>query len=1341
MKAVAELDAVLQLNREIAMNGNGSKNENSLREHEAWVHAIPQALPIERFGTATVSFTMQSVKVRLGRSFSDALNRWAQSTSVEPVTYLLAIWQILIWNLLHRSIHVTGVVLDQVPDASITDAMASPFPLMCNPEPGLSMEKFVIAVQRAIDNQVQRSRSRSTIQAVFTVLFEARRRPGDKQSDAALKPGDRQNSFLLRCRCDSPASGADITIDYDASRIDKQDAVLLARQFKNLSSEALADPNTPVARLTVIDPSRGAPAAPVHLLGSVSVPVLFVEQAKRIPGLQAVVAADGRFTYGELLVKANAVAAYLRQSNVGPDSIVAIVAECSVHTIAAIFGVMLAGGAYAPLDPEAPVAYRAKQIVAGGIQMVLATNTPEANSIPKGVQVVLIDEILSTQRERLSLESHPIEPRSLAYVIHTSGSTGTPKAVGVPHAALASYTAAVGNGLGLKQHSQSSFALACSLAVDLGHTCLFPALTTGGCLHLLGKTLALDAAAFAEYMITNQIDVLKIVPSHLRALLTHGREVLPRRWLILGGEPFSVDLYNRIKEVGGAACGVVNHYGPTETTVGCLMNHVRAHEQILLPPILSIGKPLPGYRSYVLDEAMRPVGINMPGELFIGGTGVARGYLNQPSETAARFVPDPFSSEPGQRLYRTGDLARERRDGRIQVLGRIDDQVKIRGHRVEPAEVEAVIAQHPAVGAAAVLAQVDYNGVPCLIAYLTPRSGVASDTKEVEAAFAAQLPPALLPSLFVWRDRLPLKPNGKVDKQQLQLSTPAPRSATPANTKAPQTRLEKTIADVWKEVLGGAHVGNEANFFELGGDSIGAIRVTALLRQAGVQITPIQLFQHPTPEGLAKVAVPLPNAVPAVNLAVPPTKAPDRYPLTPVQEGLLFHCLSSPGQRLYVSEAGWNFAADFDPESFIKAWQAIVDRHSAFRTAYHWQDREHPIQTVEPELRVQVERLDWSRYGAQEIEERLARYCADIHRTGIDLSIAPLMKLTLLELPGGRYRFVFIYHHLLMDGWSEGILFDELEVLYDDFRHGRESALPRPAPYHEFVEWLQTKDFARTDQFWREYLRGLKKATAIPGDNNLTSISQTPSWGAVDAIMDRGSSDLLRQFTIQNQITLNTLVQAAWGLVLGEYSGEADVMFGAAVAVRPPEVPRLAKTIGLFLNLNPVRIRLAADATVSSWLRELQKMQAMVREYSDIPLLQVQSCSEIPHGKPLFETTVGFQNLSLAPTSYVEGRPPLLPIESVSFRGGWTNYGLSIDVEPRDEIVLTASFDERRVSAKSARQVLESFQSALSMIPAHQINSVSALRQALARWRREQVAHRIRASLQTHRKQLGRVRP
>jgi len=316
--------------------------------------------------------------------------------------------------------------------------------------------------------------------------------------------------------------------------------------------------------------------------------------------------------------------------------------------------------------------------------------------------------------------------------------------------------------LGLKQHSQSSFALACSLAVDLGHTCLFPALTTGGCLHLLGKTLALDAAAFAEYMITNQIDVLKIVPSHLRALLTHGREVLPRRWLILGGEPFSVDLYNRIKEVGGAACGVVNHYGPTETTVGCLMNHVRAHEQILLPPILSIGKPLPGYRSYVLDEAMRPVGINMPGELFIGGTGVARGYLNQPSETAARFVPDPFSSEPGQRLYRTGDLARERRDGRIQVLGRIDDQVKIRGHRVEPAEVEAVIAQHPAVGAAAVLAQVDYNGVPCLIAYLTPRSGVASDTKEVEAAFAAQLPPALLPSLFVWRDRLPLNQMAKL---------------------------------------------------------------------------------------------------------------------------------------------------------------------------------------------------------------------------------------------------------------------------------------------------------------------------------------------------------------------------------------------------------------------------------------------------------------------------------------------------------------------------------------------------------------------------------------------------
>ena len=399
------------------------------------------------------------------------------------------------------------------------------------------------------------------------------------------------------------------------------------------------------------------------------------------------------------------------------------------------------------------------------------------------------------------------------------------------------------------------------------------------------------------------------------------------------------------------------------------------------------------------------------------------------------------------------------------------------------------------------------------------------------------------------------------------------------------------------------------------------------------------------------------------------------------------------------------------------------------------------MQVVRRDLVLNFDRQDWSACTPEEIEERLERYCAGIHRDGIDPGIAPLMRMGLIALPGGRYHFVFIYSHLLMDGWSEGILFDELESFYDGLRRGVPGNLPAPAPYHEFVQWLQGKDMKRGDSFWREYLRGFRNPTAVPGESGMAADPvQTTAWEAVQTVVGREASDALRQMCRHSQITLNTITQAAWALVLSEYSGETDTVFGSAVAVRPPELPGIERTIGLLLNMTPVRISLESQAGVESWLRDLHNEQAQVRQYSDIPLLHVQSCSEIPRGTPLFETTVGFQNLSLASSSYRQGRPLRLPIEDVAFSGGWTNYAFCIDVEPHEELLLTASFDKRRFSAGGARQVLEVFAACLPMIAAHANLTVEILRGSLAAWRRDQVARKMQSSLSAHRRQFARSR-
>lgn len=470
---------------------------------------------------------------------------------------------------------------------------------------------------------------------------------------------------------------------------------------------------------------------------------------------------------------------------------------------------------------------------------------------------------------------------------------------------------------------------------------------------------------------------------------------------------------------------------------------------------------------------------------------------------------------------------------------------------------------------------------------------------------------------------------------------------------------------------------------------------------------------------------------------------PELYALSPLQQGMLFHSLSSPAERLYVSELICTFRADFDPDAFARAWQRVVDRHSIFRTAFRWGDVAEPQQVTYPSLPLDIARLDWSGLGPVEQEQRLQRYCADLYRAGIDLSVPPLMRLALIRLSAGRHQFVWIYHHLLMDAWSEMILNDELFTCYEALRCGLTWDRPPATPYRAYVAWLERQDRARAESFWRAYLRGFTSPTPVPGASGPepAEAETAATWDMSQLSLSAAEAEPLRAEARRMRLTLNTVVQAAWAQVLAVYSGEADVIFGVTVSGRPIDLPGAEHMIGPFINTIPARVRLPPEASVRSWLTELQREQAAAREYGYAPLVQIQAWAELPRGTGLFDSFIGFQNATLARVGAGRNaRAARLPIESSSFRGGWTNYTLSLDVEPAEEILLTLSYKKDRVTAPAAQLLLACTKSALLLLAGDTDTTLARLQAQLASARREHAARQQRSFAEARRSQVSQLR-
>jgi amino acid adenylation domain-containing protein len=645
-------------------------------------------------------------------------------------------------------------------------------------------------------------------------------------------------------------------LHYDPEQFDAAEVELLAARYETLLRAAARRPEAHIDELDILGEgerrlllsewNRPRPAAHPEAC----IHQLFEGQARLTPESVALVFEDMQLTYRQLDERANQFARYLLRGGVGPESVVAFCLERSAEVVVTMLGILKAGGAYLPLDPVMPKARLDFMLEDAGARLLITQESLLGGFARTAARVVCLE------REEAAVAQESAEPApgrataaNAAYALFTSGSTGKPKAVVIEHRQLVNYTHGVMERLRLP--AGVSFAMISTFAADLGNTAIYPTLCSGGSLHVISQERTANAGSLANYFRRHRIDCLKIVPSHLAALMTYSQpeQVLPRQRLVLGGESSSRELIDRVRALA-PDCDVINHYGPTETTVGVLTHRVEdeaadAGRRGAAP--VPLGRPIDGVRAYVLDSRLSPQPVGLAGELYIGGAAVGRGYLRRPALTAERFVPDPHSGQPGARLYRTGDSARVLAGGEVEFLGRGDGQVKVRGHRVELREVEQAVRDAAGVREALVLAREDEPGDKRLVAYLAGGGDERPSAGRIRSALKERLPDYMVPAAFVFLDALPLSPNGKLDRRALP--APGRDAGAEADTPfvAPRTAVEEVLAGIWRRVLGLDRVGVNDNFFDLGGHSLSAAKVVTRVRESfQTPLTLRHVLENPT---------------------------------------------------------------------------------------------------------------------------------------------------------------------------------------------------------------------------------------------------------------------------------------------------------------------------------------------------------------------------------------------------------------------------------------------------------------------------------------------------------------
>ena len=956
---------------------------------------------------------------------------------------------------------------------------------------------------------------------------------------------------------------------------------------------------------------------------------LFEEQVERDPDAVAVVFEEQQLTYDELNCRANQLAQYLRSLGVSADVLVGLCVERSLEMIVGLLAILKAGGAYVPLDPEYPQE-RLSFILEDAQVKVLLTQQSLLDKLQSHqAQLVCLDEIW----EKI-VQNNQDNPTSgvtafhLANVIYTSGSTGKPKGVMVEHKGLCNLAQAQMQTFGF--HSDSRLLQFASLSFDASIWEVVMALGSGARLYLGTKDSLLPGMPLIERLRDYGITHVILPPSALAVLPT---EELPAlQTIIVGGEACAAELI-RQWSVGR---NFFNAYGPTEASVCSTVAKCTDADQKI-----SIGRPIVNAQIYILDSHLQPVPIGVPGELHIGGAGLARGYLNRPELTQEKFIPNPFDNS---KLYKTGDLARYLPDGNIEYLGRIDHQVKIRGFRIELGEIEAVLSQHEDVQISCVIVSEDTPGETCtegsrnkqLVAYIVPQKDVTLTTSELRQFLGNKLPGYMIPNAFVILESLPITPNGKIDRRAL----PAPDLHSEIADKfvAPRNPIEEKLALIWTQVLRLEQVGIDDNFFELGGHSLLATQVISRLQEAFKISLPLRyIFESPTVAQLSEViSSQLETSSGLTVPAMTPVERDRDIPLSWAQERLWFMNQLEGESSAYTIDFTMRLVGNLNVLALEQAFRAIAQRHEPLRTQFKIKDNK-PVQAIAPSMTITLPVVDLQ--NLQDPSKQVEQLATAEACKPFDLANGSVLRVKLWQVAPDEYVLLLAIHHIAADGWSMGILIDELSAYYRSFSTGSSTELPElPIQYADFAvwqrQWLTNQVLERQLSYWKQQLTGAPPLLELPTDRPRPAI-QTFRGGTERLQLDSQLTQQLKKLSQKSGSTLFMTLLAGFVVLLSRYSRQTDLVVGSPIANRNRQ--EIEPLIGFFVNTLALRFDLSPEPSFEALLAQVRKVTQNAYEHQDLPFEMLVEELQLERNldrNPLTQVVFALQNAPTAPWDF-----------------------------------------------------------------------------------------------------------
>ncbi|MCS4251614.1 non-ribosomal peptide synthase/polyketide synthase [Pseudomonas sp. BIGb0164] len=1292
-------------------------------------------LPLDRPRPAQQSHRGASLQVHLQPALVAGLKRLAQQEGVTPFMLLLASFQTLLYRYSGQSDIRIGVptanrnrveterligffVNTQVLKADLDGQMSfaqllqqtKRRSLEAQAHQDLPFEQLVVALQP------ERSLSHNPL---FQVMFN-HQTDAKGSRDGQQLPGlrvveldwDNQTThFDLSLDTHESAEGLWAALTYATDLFDSSTMERLAQHWQHLLQGIVSAPHSRLADLAMLSAPQAhallqAWNSPATVGTLHAVHQLFEAQALRQPEHPALVLDDQVMSYGELNSQANRLAHYLMAQGVGLEARVGIAVERSFAMVVSLLAVLKAGGAYVPLDPQYPRERLAHMLEDSGVQWVLTqSHLRDRLPLPSGLATLEIDQVDAPWAQ--CSEDNPqraFEPQSLAYVIYTSGSTGKPKGVAISHAALSEFAGIAAQYSGLvPQDRVLQFA---TLNFDGFVEQLYPALTLGASVVLRGPQLW-DGAELYQQIVAQGITLADLPTAYWKLFLQDCLAAGPRpygalRQIHIGGEAMPLDGPLLWQRAGLGHVRLLNTYGPTEATVVSSVLDCTDVSAVAGVGASPIGRALPGRGLYVLDRDLNLLPAGAVGELYIASaSGLARAYLQRPGLTAERFVADPFSTT-GERLYRSGDLARYRADGVVEYVGRVDHQVKIRGFRIELGEIEALLLAQDSVREALLLAADNQ-----LLAYLVPAQPLddsqhAAASAQLMATLREHLPDYMVPAQLIFLARMPLNPNGKLDRQAL----PKPGvSAVQQDWLAPVTPLQQQVAAIWADILGVEQVGLNQHFFELGGHSLLAMQVVSRIRQTLSLEVPLKaLFECPRLEGFVAL-LQAPQTLTPQAPALLPVGREQSLPLSYAQERQWFLWQLEPHSAAYHIPSALRLKGTLDLPALQRSFDTLLARHESLRTRIR-QEHAGAVQVIEPQMSLPMTVVDAGEHPVQaQVEALIAQ--------PFDLLQGPLLRVTLMRVAEEEHVLVLVQHHIVSDGWSMQLMVEELVQLYAGYSQGQDVQLPAlPIQYADYAvwqrHWMDAGEKQRQLAYWRDVLSGEQSVLELPFDHQRPAVQS--HRGARLAMELAPTLTLeLKALAQQQGVTLFMLLLASFQTLLHRYSGQEEIRVGVPIANRNrSETERL---IGFFVNTQVLKADLHGQMSVEQLLQHTRQRALDAQAHQDLPFEQLvealQPERSLSHN-PLFQ--VMFNHQTDVGQAQVQHQLPHLRVEGLEWESKTAHFDLDLDIQESTEgIWATLGYAQDLFEAATVQRMARHWQNLLQGMVANPQQPLSQL--------------------------------